>query len=98
MLGLAGVVGVDGVLGEGGGLELHRALGAGEVRAGMDAGRIRLAVVAFDLADPGQHAPGQARAGLRRGQVQGQVGGRDAREGQRCRAAGQAGAGLAGRG
>jgi hypothetical protein len=37
-------VGVHGVFGEGGGLELHRAFGTSEVRACVDAGGIGLAV------------------------------------------------------
>ena len=93
---LGGRVGPDGVFGERGRLELHRALGPGIVRAGVDTGSGRAAVIAFNLANPGEDTPGQAWAGLRRTHVPGQVGGRDVRQGQRARAPGQAGARLAG--
>src|SRR6202021_1443481 len=92
----AEVVDDDLVLDEGGGLELHRAFSPGVVRAGVDAGGVRLAVVALDCADPGEHGPGQARAGRGCAHVEGEVGRGDAVQGFEAGAAGQASAGLAG--
>jgi Polyphosphate kinase middle domain len=56
-----------------------------------------LAVAAFDLADPGQYVPGQARARARCAHVQGQVGRRDTRQRRDAGPTGQARARLAGR-
>jgi len=90
---LAGV-GVDGELAEGAGQELHRALGSGEVRAGVNAGEGRPAVVAFDLADARQDRPGQAGAGLRGADVPGQVVRGDISPGQGDRLSGKVTAGC----
>jgi hypothetical protein len=86
-------IGINRILAERRGLELHRTLGPGEIRAPVHTRRTRAAVVALHRADPRQHTPRQARAGLRRVQVQRQIRRRDIRQRHRRRAARQAGTG-----
>src|SRR6266568_9208903 len=76
----AGRVDLDGVLGEGGRLELHRPLGALAVLAVVDAPRVRPAVVRLHRPDSREHLPGEPGAGPGRAPVPGQVARRDGRQ------------------
>jgi len=84
----AGRVGSDGVFGEGGGLELHRPLGALAVPALVDAACRGPAIVRFHRPDPREHLPGKPRTGPGRVPVPGQVARRDARQAGRADRAG----------
>src|SRR5260370_34089977 len=87
----AGRVNLDGVLGEGGRLELHRPLGALAVLAVVDAARRGPAVVRLHRPDPGEHLPSQPGAGPGRAPVPGQVPGRNGGRAGPARPGGRAG-------